>query len=247
MNDKLVLKGLKVENKVVLVTGANGGLGRVFVEKILELNPSKIYCTARDIKSLQNIKELSETIEIIELDIASKESIDKAVAKIDRLDVLINNAGVNSNTKIFDDCFVDIEVNLRGTSNLTKALLQKLKNSKGTVVNVTSVLALVNLPMIGNYCISKSALRSYTQALRAEFGLFGGEVYEVLPGPIETRMTEGSPMPKTSPQDIVDATLESIKNKVFEIYPDGFAQMVKQRLQDEPQKLIEEFAQSIRG
>ncbi len=140
-----------------------------------------------------------------------------------------------------------MKVNLKGTSNLTKALLQKLKNSKGTVLNVTSVLALVNLPMLGNYCVSKSALHSYTQALRAEFGLFGGEVYEVLPGPIETRMTEGSPMPKTSPQDIVDATLESIKNKVFEIYPDGFAQMVKKRLEDEPEKLIEEFAMSVQG
>ncbi|EQB40030.1 hypothetical protein M947_03125 [Sulfurimonas hongkongensis] len=234
-----------MENKVVLVTGANGGLGSVFVEKILELNPSKIYCTARDIKSLQNIKDLSETIEVIELDIASKESIDKAVTKIDKLDVLINNAGVNSNTKLFDDSFMDIEVNLKGTSNLTKALFEKLKSSKGTVVNVTSVLAIINLPIMANYCVSKSALHSFTQALRAEFGLFGGEVYEVLPGPIETRMTEGSPMPKTSPQDIVDVTLESMKNKVYEIYPDVFAQMVKKRLEDEPKKLIEEFAMSI--
>ena len=236
-----------MENKTVLVTGANGGLGSVFVEKILELNPNKIYCTARDIKSLQNIKKLSEIIEIIKLDITSKESITVAVSKIDKLDILINNAGVNSNTKLFDDSFVDIEVNLKGTVNLTQALFEKLKNSKGTVVNVTSVLALVNLPMLANYCVSKSALHSFTQALRAEFGLFGGEVYEVLPGPIETRMTEGSPMAKTSPQDIVDAMLESMKNRVFEIYPDSFAQMVKQRLQDEPQKLIEEFAQSIQG
>jgi len=236
-----------MENKIVLITGANGGLGSVFAEKILALNPSKIYCTARDIKSLENIKNLSEKIELLELDIASKDSIDAAVSKIERLDVLINNAGVNSNTKLFEDSFIDLEVNLKGTSNLTKALFEKLKNSKGTVVNVTSVLALVNLPMLANYCVSKSALHSYTQALRAEFGLFGGEVYEVLPGPIETRMTEGSPMPKTKPKDIVDAVLAAMKKKEFEIYPDGFAQMVKQRLEDEPQKLIEEFAQSVQG
>ena len=236
-----------MKDKIVLVTGANRGLGRAFVEKILELKPSKIYCAARDIDSLKGIKAMSDIIETIELDIASKESIDKAVANIKKLDVLINNAGVNSNTRLFDDSFFDIEVNLKGTSNLTQALFEKLKNSKGTVINVTSVLALINLPVLGNYCVSKSALHSFTQALRVEFGLFGGEVYEVLPGPIETRMTEGSQMPKTSPQDIVDATLESMKKRVYEVYPDGFAQMVKKRLQKEPQKLIEEFAMSLQG
>ena len=236
-----------MKNKIILITGANRGLGRAFVEKILELKPSKIYCAARDIDSLKGIKTMSDIIETIELDIASKESIVKAVANIEKLDVLINNAGVNSNARLFDDSFFDIEVNLKGTSNLTQALFEKLKNSKGTVINVTSVLALINLPVLGNYCVSKSALHSFTQALRAEFGLFGGEVYEVLPGPIETRMTEGSQMPKTSPQDIVDATLESMKKRVYEVYPDGFAQMVKKRLQKEPQKLIEEFAMSLQG
>jgi len=236
-----------MKNKVVLITGANGGLGSVFVKKILELNPSKVYCSARDIKSLENMKALGDVIEVIEMDITSKDSINKAVSKIDMLDILINNAGVNSNTKLFDDTFFDIEVNVKGTINLTQALYEKLKISKGTVVNVTSVLALVNLPMLANYSVSKSALHSFTQALRAEFGLFGGEVYEVLPGPIETRMTEGSPMPKTKPEDIVNAVLKSINNKEFEIYPDGFSQMVKQRLQDEPQKLIEEFSLSVQG
>ncbi|MDD2790686.1 MAG: SDR family NAD(P)-dependent oxidoreductase [Sulfurimonas sp.] len=236
-----------MENKIVVITGANGGLGTVFVKKILELKPSKIYCTARDSKSLETLKAMSSLIEVIEMDITSKDSINAAVAQIEKLDVLINNAGVNSNSKLFDDSFMDIEVNLKGTMNLTQALFEKLKNSKGSVVNITSILALINLPILANYCISKSALHSFTQALRAEFGLFGGEVYEVLPGPIETRMTEGSPMPKTSPEDIVNAVLAAIKNKEFEIYPDGFSQMVKQRLELEPEKLIEDFSMSLQA
>ena len=176
------------------------------------------------------------------MDITSQESINEAVAKIDTLDILINNAGVNSNTRLFDSSFSDVEVNLKGTINLTEALFGKLKESKGKVVNITSILALVNLPMLANYCISKSAFHSFTQALRAEFKLFEGEVYEVLPGPIETRMTEGSPMPKTKGEDIVKAILSSMENREFDIYPDGFSQMVKQRLQTEPEKLIEEFS-----
>jgi short-subunit dehydrogenase len=236
-----------MENKIVLITGANGGLGTAFIKKILELNPSKVYCSARDIKSLENIKSMSSKIEAIELDIASKESIKKALSKIDKLDILINNAGVNSNSRLFDDSFLDIEVNLKGTINLTEALFEKLKASKGTVVNVTSIIALVNLPILANYSISKSALHSFSQALRAEFRLFGGEVYEVLPGPIETKMTEGSPMEMAQPEDIVTAVLASMKNKEFEIYPDEFARMIKQRLKDEPEKLIEEFSMFIQG
>lgn len=236
-----------MENKIVLITGANGGLGSVFVKQILELNPSKIYCSARDIKSLEKIKSLSSKVEVLEMDIASKESINKAVSKIDRLDILINNAAANSNSRLFDDSFLDIEVNLKGTINLTEALFEKLKASKGTVVNITSIVALINIPTFANYSISKSALHSFSQALRAEFGLFGGEVYEVLPGPIETKMTAGSPMKMAKPQEIVDAVLTSIKNREFEIYPDEFALMVKQRLKSEPEKLTEEFASFIQG
>lgn len=128
---------------------------------------------------------------------------------------------------------------------VTKAFFEKLKSSKGKVVNITSILALANLPLMANYCISKAALHSFTQALRAEFSQFEGEVYEVLPGPIETRMTEGFPMPKTKPEDIAAAVVKSMAKKEFEIYPDGFSQMVKQRLQSEPEKLMEEFASSL--
>lgn len=236
-----------MKNKILFITGANGGLGSVLVKKIVELHPSKIYCSARDIKSLEALETLSPLVEAIEMDITSQDSINRAMAKVESLDILINNAGVNSNKPLFDESFIDIEVNLKGTMNLTQALFEKLKESKGTVVNITSVLALINLPILANYSLSKSALHSFTQALRAEFGLFGGEVYEVLPGPIETRMTEGSPMPKTKPEAIADAILASMAQKEYEIYPDGFAQMVKERLGNDSAKLTAEFAMSLQA
>ncbi|MBD3792177.1 MAG: SDR family NAD(P)-dependent oxidoreductase [Campylobacterales bacterium] len=236
-----------MKNRTVLITGANGGLGQAFVREILQEEPEKVYCAARDIKSLEALKALSPVIETIELDITDRDSISNAASKIERLDLLVNNAGVNTNSRLFDDSFTDIEVNLKGTVNLTEAFFEKLKASKGTVVNVTSVLALVNFPLMANYVLSKSALHSFTQALRAEFAVFGGEVYEVLPGPIETRMTEGFPMPKAKPEEIAKCVIESMKRQEFEIYPDGFSQMVRQRLQSEPEKLIEEFAGAVAG
>ena len=236
-----------MENKNILVTGANGGLGQALVKEILTQKPNKIYCGARDAKTLKDIKSLSDTIEVIELDITNKDSISKAVSKIDKLDILVNNAGVNSNSRLFDNSFLDIEVNLKGTIGLSEAFFEKLKDSKGKVINISSVLALVNLPIMGNYSISKSALHSFSQALRAEFDLFGGEVYEVLPGPIETRMTEGFPMDKANPEDIARSVIEAVSKKEFEVFPDEFSKMIKQRVENDKVKLIEEFAMSLQG
>ncbi len=234
-----------MENKTILITGANGGLGTAFVKEVLKQNPKKVYCTVRDIQKKEELESLSDRIEVVKLNIINKSSIEDLASSIKTLDILINNAGVNSNNRLFDENFFDIEVNLKGTAMVTKAFFDKLKSSKGKVVNVTSILALANLPLMANYCISKAALHSFTQALRAEFALFGGEVYEVLPGPIETRMTEGFPMPKAKPEEIAAAVVEGMGKKEFEIYPDAFSQMAKQRVQSEPEKLMEEFTASL--
>jgi len=234
-----------MKNKIVLITGANGGLGRIFVKNILDLNPKKIYCTARDINSLDEIKKLSNTIEVLPLDITDINSITNVVSKVDKLDILINNAGVNSNKGIFDNTFLDMEVNFKGTVNLTEAFFEKLKASSGKVINISSILALVNLPILSSYCVSKSALHSFTEALRSEFKLFGGEVYEILPGPIETKMAESSPMPKTKPQEIVDAILLAIENQEYEIYPDNFSQNIISMLKNNPEQLKKDFASSL--
>lgn len=234
-----------MKNKIVLITGANGGLGEVFVKNILQLSPKKIYCAARNIENLENIQKLSNTIEVVQLDITDKKSIENIASKIDTLDILINNAGINTNKGIFDNQFLDMEVNFKGTVNLTEAFFSKLQTSQGTVINISSILALINLPAMSSYCVSKSALHSFTQALRAQFTQFGGEVYGVLPGPIDTKMTASSPMPKTKPQEIVEAVLLSVKNKEYDIYPDAFSKDIYKRLSEDKAKLIEEFASFI--
>ncbi|MDD3463800.1 MAG: SDR family NAD(P)-dependent oxidoreductase, partial [Sulfurospirillaceae bacterium] len=135
--------------------------------------------------------------------------------------------------------------NTKGTMQLTQALFSKLKHKDTKVINITSVLALVNLPIMAGYCVSKSALHSFTQALRAELSNYGAKVYEVLPGPIDTRLTEGSPMPKAQPIEIVKGVFEGISQDKIEIYPDQFSKMIAKRLQHEPQKVVEEFAMSV--
>lgn len=88
---------------------------------------------------------------------------------------------------------------------------------------MSSVLALANPPVMGIYSASKSTLHSATQALRAEFALRDVEVYEVLPGPIETGMSENQPMEKASPEDVAKEVWAGYEAKTFEIYPDPVA------------------------
>ena len=232
------------ENKVVFITGANGGLAKSFIEALLKENVKKIYCTARDLEKLEELKKLSSKIEIFNLDITKKDELDEIASKIENIDYLINNAGVNSLKRVFDDSKIDFEVNLFGTLNSCQILSKKL-NKNGSIINITSILALINLPIMGLYCASKSALHSLTQAFRAELQKENIKVYEVLPGPIDTNMTKGQDMPKSSTSYIVSNILDGIKNEEFEIYPDDFSKMVKRRLKDDKENLEKEFLNSL--
>lgn len=235
-----------MQNKTILVTGANGGLGNAFIEALLEQNPKKIYAAARDIKTLENFKNRNN-VELLELDITDAASLQAAREKANDIDVLINNAGVNSNGRIFSTNSNDMDVNYKGTANLCKSYFEYAKEHKMQIINISSIVALCNLPIMAEYSISKSALHSFTQALRAELKAYGSEVYEVFPGPIDTRLTEGADMPKADPMDVAKEVLRCVAKREFEIFPDGFAKIIQERLIADPQGVEADFAMSVAG
>ncbi|AXX86526.1 short-chain dehydrogenase/reductase [Malaciobacter marinus] len=235
---------MNLNNKTILITGANGGLGSVFVKKAIALGAKTIYCAARDIKTLEEIQKLSSNIKTVKLDITNKEDVISFANSIDSLDIIINNAGVNSAKRVFEDSTIDFDVNVHGTLNVCKILSNKL-NKQGAIINITSVLALANLPIMGLYCSSKAALHSLTQALRAELLKDEIDVYEVLPGPIDTNMTKGQDMPKATPESIVSNVFEAFFNKEFEIFPDDFSKQIKQGLEANQSQVLKEFAMSV--
>ena len=232
---------MSLKNKVVLITGANGGLGQAFVNYCLEQNVKKIYCCARDIKKLNII---DKRIEPLTLDITSSFDINNLVNSIDSIDILINNAGVNNEKRIFEDFNNDFEVNVFGTLNICRALHSKIKE-KGSIITINSVLAFMNLPIMAQYCASKSALHSIMQAIRAELGTKSINVFEVFPGPIDTRMSKNIQMQKTSPAEVVKNIFNDFNNKIFEIYPDEFSKNIISMFKNNPEQLAEEFAISI--
>ncbi len=188
--------------------------------------------------------DLSNKISILKLDITDTNEVNSICEKLEKVDLLINNAGVNSGKRIFDNSTIDFEVNLLGTLNVIKNFENKI-NEKGLIINISSVLALCNYPIMSLYAISKSALHSLTQALRAEMLSKNIRVLEVLPGPIDTNMTKGSDIQKASTIDIVNEFFQAIKNEVDEIYPDEFSKMIKNSLDKDAKELEQQFQKSL--
>lgn len=235
---------MNLTNKSILITGANGGVGMATVLFALKNNAKQIYCAARDISSLETLAKDNPTIVPLKLDITDIKSVNELSSKVDNLDLLINTAGVNSGARVFDDNMLDFDVNVVGNLNLFRAFQNKI-NEGGAIATITSILALVNLPAMGLYCASKSALHSILQALRAELSSKKVEVYEVLAGPIDTKMTKGQDMPKTKAEDIVLEMFAAIETKTFEVYPDDFAKNIYQGLLENPKAIEANFADSV--
>lgn len=235
---------MDLKNKTILITGANGGLGKELVKMFIKENTKKIYCGVRDIKNAHSLKDLSSKIELLQLDICEKENLKSLNSKIENIDILVNNAGANSKKRIFEDSTLDFDVNVMGTLNITKSLSSKI-NKHGVIINITSITALSNNPLIGLYSASKSALHSLTQAMRAEMSLKQIHVLEVLPGPIDTNMTKGRDMPKANTIDIVNEILIGLKNKAIEVYPDEFSKMIKNNLEKDARSVEVELQKSL--
>ncbi|QOP42082.1 SDR family NAD(P)-dependent oxidoreductase [Sulfurimonas marina] len=235
---------MNLTNKTALVTGANGGLGLAIVKALLNNNIEKIYCGVRDLQNAKVLENLSDKIELLQLDLSDHTMLETNLASIEKLDLLINNAGVNSGKTIFEDCYTDFTINVQGTLKITQLLADKI-NENGAIVNITSILALCNFPLMGFYSASKSALHSLTQALRAHMNSKKVTVLEVLPGPIDTKMTPDEGMPKASPESIAQEIILALAADQDEIYPDEFAKMIKEGLTHDPKSVEQQFAQYL--
>ena len=114
-----------------------------------------------------------------------------------------------------------MEVNYFGTLGMCRAFAPLfIARKAGMIVNVCSIIGMVNMPANGTYCASKAAVHSLTQGLRGEMAPHGVKVLGVYPGPVETRMTEGLEMPKTSPDAVAKAIVDGMAEAKPTITPD---------------------------
>ncbi|MBS1604541.1 MAG: SDR family NAD(P)-dependent oxidoreductase [Bacteroidetes bacterium] len=208
---------MQLTDKVILVTGANRGIGRALVEEALKRGAKKIYAGTRT-----SLTHPDPRVVPLMLDVTDAAQVEKAVGAVGHLDILINNAGIALYDDLGDREMIErhLAVNFFGPYSLIKAFLPSLTESRGAIVNVLSVTALASLPLIASYSISKAAAFSLTQAFRAYLAGRGVNVHAVLTGPTDTDMTKGFEIPKSSPQLVAGGIFDGVERGEEDIFPD---------------------------
>ena len=197
---------MQIAGKRVLVTGGTDGIGRQIALQLQALG-GEVIVTGRDAERLARAR--ADGFEAIAADLAGPEGVAAVVSALGErsLDVLVNNAGMGT-AHDFREGLPDsagddrtIWLNVNAPIRLIVALMDKLRaRPEAMIVNVTSGLAIA--PSAGSpvYCATKAALRSYTQALRAQLKGTNVHVLEALPPLVDTAMTAGRGGSKLSAQ-----------------------------------------------
>ena len=189
---------MKLTGRTILITGGSAGIGLAFAVKFLELG-NEVIVIGRRQSQLDLVKVQHPKLHTIQSDSADPAQIAALAARVKKefpkLDVLMNNAGVGvaKNLKASVDdlagLMTEVEINVGGVIRTTSALIDILTRNSGTVINVSSALALVPVPAMPIYSATKAAVHSYTQSLRFQLEDTGVEIIDLMPPAVRTDMT----------------------------------------------------------
>ncbi len=205
------------EGKVVLVTGANSGIGEAIALAFLEAGAT-VFGMARRKEAVEEARKRHPKIRWLLADVADGKQVKPAVEAVTkeagRLDVLVNNAGIYyfSSLEMTTEEQVrkQFEVNVFGTTFATQAALPALKKSRGCVINNASILGHRPSTDAGLYAATKAAIESLTRSWALELAPFGVRVNAVAPGPIDTPGFDKAGIPASG----LPAMKEALKSKV---------------------------------
>tara|TARA_B100000214_G_C23761350_1_gene532432 strand:- start:5 stop:739 length:735 start_codon:yes stop_codon:yes gene_type:complete len=190
------MKDLK--DKKIIVTGASGGIGNSIVEKLYQSGAS-ILASGTKLEKLEKLKSKFDKIKILKFDISQSEKIeefiDNASNELSGLDCVVNNAGIT-----FDNLAIRmstnewkkvIDINLTSTFLMSKFAIKKmLKNKKGKIVNITSIVGHTGNLGQSNYSASKAGIVAMSKSLAIEYAKKNININCISPGFIKTAMTE---------------------------------------------------------
>ncbi|KAI4633427.1 hypothetical protein J4E80_000793 [Alternaria sp. BMP 0032] len=215
-----------LQGKVAIVTGASRGIGAGLALELARRG-AKVTLVYTSPKSGKLAEEVASKIEslgngsasrIVQADLRQLDAPEKIVSATreafgDKIDILINNAGVLMNRSIIETTAEDyaaiFDVNVRAPLLLTKAVVPHLR-APGRIINMSSIGARLGFANLTLYTASKAAIEGVTRSLAQELGAAGHTVNAVAPGPTESEMLDDVP------KDIVEAQLKqtAVENRV---------------------------------
>lgn len=222
---------MDIKNSVVLVTGANRGLGLAFANALLARGAQRVYAGARDPASVT-----APGLVPVVLDVTRPATIEAAAAKLSDVTLLVNNAGITRGSgALAEDALTrareEIETNYLGPLAVAAAFAPTLaKNGGGAILNVLSALSWVTLPRSTTYSASKAAAWALTNGLRTELREQKTQVVGLHAGFIDTDMVRAVQAPKISPEEVVRIALDAVEAGSEEVLVDDVSRAVKSGL-----------------
>jgi len=218
---------MNIKNNTVLITGGASGIGLALALSLLEQNNTVIIC-GRNEDKLKQVLQKHPKLHILTCDITIKQDREALLSNIQKefpkLNMLINNAGIQHNYNFMDKTqhhnLIDEElsINLNSQIKLIDMFVEILSLQKSScIVNITSALAYVPKQSAPVYCASKAGFHVFTAALRYQLENTSINVFEVIPALVDTPMTKGRGINKTSPEQLVSEVLRGLKTNTYEI------------------------------
>ncbi|TAP28197.1 SDR family oxidoreductase [Arthrobacter sp. S41] len=232
-----------LKDAVVLVTGANGGIGGHFVREALARGAAKVYASARNPQVWDD-----ERVVPLTLDVTDSASIKAAVEAAPDVTVLINNAGASTSTSEIlshsdEEIRANVETNFLGPLFLARAYAPLLSAKGGNTAIIDIHSALAWYAVAGIYSATKAALWSATNSLRLELQPAGVQVVGVHVGWVDTAMAAASTDPKLDPAVLVTKVLDATEAGEFEVLADETSVQVKSGLSAPLEALYPQLAQ----
>jgi NAD(P)-dependent dehydrogenase (short-subunit alcohol dehydrogenase family) len=226
---------MKLDNATVLITGANRGIGLAFAKAVLARGARKVYAAARNPASIT-----LPGVTPLKLDVTSPQDIAAAAEVAGDATLVINNAGIatlGSFTSPDAEAVLrqHFETNVLGVLRVSQAFAPVLaRNGGGALLNVASIASWISGPLLANYAVSKSAVWSLSNGLRNDLRAQGTQVLTLHMGFVDTDLTDGIDLPKSTPEAIVARALDGLEAGADEVLADEMTQQVKKGLSAEP-------------
>ncbi|MFB2583421.1 SDR family oxidoreductase [Herbiconiux liukaitaii] len=231
---------MNIAGSVALVTGANRGIGRSFVDELLERGAAKVYAAVRRPESV-NVGDFTDPrVEVLRLDLLDQASITDAAAHATDLTLLVNNAGITTGANLLGENDLEglrreLDTHLFGTLGVIRAFAPVLAaNGGGAIVDIHSALSWFSTTGANAYAVAKAAEWAMTNGVRLELAAQGTLVQGVHLGAADTDMMAGYDGPMITPRAVATASLDGLESGAIEVLADDWSRLVKSALANDP-------------